>query len=135
MDVKHEPRILHTMLRVSDLPRSVHFYTEILGMKVLRKLDQPTEKYTLIFLGYADESESSVLELTYNYGVNEYDLGTGFGHIAIGVSDIKQVSEQIENHGIELSLKPTKLKGTDEIIAFLSDPDGYKIELIERSSQ
>jgi len=135
MDVKHQPRILHTMLRVSELPRSVHFYTEILGMKVLRTLDQPTEKYTLIFLGYADESESSVLELTYNYGVDKYDVGTGFGHIAIGVSDIKQVSEQIENQGIELSLKPTKLKGTDEIIAFLSDPDGYKIELIERSSQ
>lgn len=126
-------RFLHTMVRISDMQRSIQFYTEILGMKVLRTFDQPEDKYTLIFLGYSDESESTVLELTYNYDVSEYDFGNAYGHIAIGVSDIKQVTTDIKKQGGQFSLLPTQLKGGDETIAFLTDPDGYQIELIERS--
>lgn len=125
-------RFLHTMIRISDMQRSIQFYTEILGMKVLRTLDQPEEKYTLIFLGYSDESESAVLELTYNYDVSVYDIGNAYGHIAIGVSDINQTVTSIKNQGGQFSLLPTELKGSDETIAFLNDPDGYQIELIER---
>ena len=125
-------RILHTMIRISDMERSIRFYTEILGMKVLRVLDQPEDKYTLTFLGYSGESESTVLELTYNYDVSDYDVGNAYGHIAIGVSDIKQAVGDIKKRGGQFSVLPTQLKGTDESIAFLSDPDGYQIELIER---
>jgi len=134
MNQNNKQRILHTMLRISDMPRSILFYTEILGMKVLRTFDQPKDKYTLTFLGYSDESESTVLELTYNYGVSEYDFGNAYGHIAIGVSDIQRVVTDIKKQGIQFSLEPTQLKGSDEIIAFLFDPDGYQIELIERSA-
>jgi len=127
-------RLLHTMLRVKDLQRSIDFYTYILGMKVLRTFDQPEEKYTLTFLGFGEESKSAVLELTYNYDVYEYDYdyGNAYGHIAIGVSDINQVAIDIKKQGGQFSLLPTKLNGGEEIIAFLADPDGYQIELIER---
>jgi len=125
-------RMLHTMLRVGNLQRSIDFYTQVIGMKVLRTLEQPDEKYTLIFLGFCEESETSVLELTYNYGVHTYELGNAYGHIAIGVSDIQQVTTDIKRRGIQFSLEPTQLKGSNEIIAFITDPDGYEIELIER---
>ncbi len=127
-------KILHTMLRISNLQQSIKFYTQILGMSVIRTLEQPDDKYTLVFLGYGEESETCVLELTYNYGISSYDMGNAYGHIAIGVSDIQQVTTDIKRQNIRFSLEPTQLKGTNEIIAFLTDPDGYQIELIERPS-
>lgn len=125
-------RMLHTMIRISDLQRSIDFYTQILGMSVLRTLDQPDERYTLVFLGFGEESETCVLELTYNYGVSNYELGNAYGHIAIGVSDIQQVTAEIKRRRVQFLLEPTPLKGSNEIIAFITDPDGYQIELIER---
>ena len=127
-------KILHTMLRISNLQQSIKFYTQILGMRVIRTLEQPDDKYTLVFLGNGEESETCVLELTYNYGISSYDMGNAYGHIAIGVSDIQQVTTDIKRQNIRFSLEPTQLKGTNEIIAFLTDPDGYQIELIERPS-
>lgn len=125
-------KILHTMLRVADLRRSVDFYTQIMGMQVLRTLDQPDEKYSLVFLGYDDERRSAVLELTYNNGVSQYDKGNAFGHIAIGVENIHQAYADIQAKGGIFSLKPTLLNGSNEVIAFLADPDSYQLELIER---
>ena len=125
-------RILHTMLRVGDMQRSVRFYTQVLGMKVLRQLDQPDEKYALTFLGFAEESDSCVLELTYNSGVSAYELGTGFGHIAISVHDCKAACAEIKAKGEKVILDAKLLAGSNEMIAFLVDPDGYKIELIQR---
>ena len=122
------------MLRISNLQQSIKFYTQILGMSVIRTLEQPDDKYTLIFLGYGEESKTCVLELTYNYGISSYDMGNAYGHIAIGVSDIQQVTTDIKRQNIRFSLEPTQLKGSNEIIAFLTDPDGYQIELIERPS-
>ncbi|KJZ15205.1 MAG: lactoylglutathione lyase [Marinomonas sp.] len=129
---KAKPRILHTMLRISDMANSTKFYTQALGMKLLRVLEQPSEKYTLLFFGYEDESSAAVIELTYNYGKLDYELGNGFGHIAIGVANIKSAINRIRHLGYAIELEPKKLKGSNEIIAFISDPDGYKIELIER---
>ena len=126
------PRILHTMLRISDMGNSTKFYTQILGMKLLRVLEQPSEKYTLLFFGYGDESSTSVVELTYNYGTSDYELGNGFGHIAIGVKNIKTTLNRIKKLGYPIDLNVKKLKGINEKIAFISDPDGYNIELIER---
>ena len=126
-------RILHTMLRVSDLQRSIKFYTDVMGMRILRTLKNNDEKYSLVFLGYGDEAETSVLELTYNHGVSEYNVGNAYGHIAIGVNNIIQSIAAIKKPGGKLSLDATPLKGSNEVIAFLSDPDGYQIELIERS--
>jgi lactoylglutathione lyase len=120
------------MLRISDINRSVKFYTDMLGMKVLRILEQAEESYTLIFLGYTDESKSTVLELTYNHGITDYDVGNAYGHIAIGVTDIQESVAAIKKCGGKFTLEPTPLSGSDEIIAFLTDPDGYQIELIER---
>jgi len=125
-------RILHTMLRVDDLPRSIEFYTRILGMKVLRTLDQPEEKYTLAFLGFAEESETCVLELTYNYGVSGYDLGNAYGHIAISVDDCQTACSEIKAKGGNIALDAMPLSGSKEIIAFVTDPDGYHIELVQR---
>ena len=130
--VDTQMRVLHTMLRVTDIEASIQFYTHILGMRVLRSMDQPEDKYSLTFLGYGDETSGAVLELTYNYGVTEYELGNAYGHFAIGVTNIQRTFEDIESKGVLFSLKPTQLKGNDEIIAFLTDPDGYQIELIER---
>ncbi len=126
-------RMLHTMLRVGDLPRSIDFYTRVMGMRVLRTTDRPEQKYSLAFVGYADESQQAVIELTYNYGVTTYDLGAGFGHIAIGVDDIHGVCERVKAAGGLVSREPGPVKGGTTVIAFVQDPDGYKIELIERS--
>lgn len=132
MNAHNQQRILHTMLRVSNLAVSIKFYTEYLGMKVLRTFEQLEDRYTLAFLGYNSESESAVLELTYNHGITNYISGNAYGHIAIGVTNIRQVVSDIKNKGGLFCLEPTRLKGGDETIAFLADPDGYQIELIER---
>lgn len=126
-------RMLHTMLRVGELQRSIDFYTGVLGMRVLRTLDQPQDKYTLVFLGFGDESEACVLELTYNYGVSEYDVGSGFGHIAVSVDDCRLACEEIISNGGEVAFGPEPLSGSSETIAFVVDPDGYSIELIQRT--
>jgi len=126
-------RLLHTMLRVGDMQRSVDFYTKSLGMQLLRTTDRPEQKYSLAFVGYADESQQAVIELTYNYGVSSYDLGTGYGHIAIGVDDIHGVCERVKAAGGLVPRAPGAVKGGTTVIAFVQDPDGYKIELIERA--
>ena len=125
---------LHTMLRVGDLERSIRFYTENLGMKELRRADVPDGKYTLAFLGYGDEQSNTVLELTYNYGVEHYEPGTAFGHLALGVSDIHATCEKLRSAGAKISREPGPVKFGTTVIAFIEDPDGYKIELIERKS-
>jgi lactoylglutathione lyase len=124
-------RVLHTMLRVGDLQRSIDFYTKALGMKLLRTTDRSEQKYTLAFVGYGDEREHAVLELTYNYGVDRYDLGSGFGHVAIGVPDVTAACENVRNAGGAVTRAPGPVKGGTSVIAFVQDPDGYKIELIE----
>jgi len=124
-------RILHTMLRVGDLQRSVKFYTEVLGMKLLRTTDRPEQKYSLAFVGYDSEERSAVLELTYNYGVERYDLGAAFGHIAIEVPDVKKTCEGVRSQGGKVTREPGPVKGGTSVIAFVEDPDGYKIEFIE----
>jgi lactoylglutathione lyase len=126
-------RILHTMLRVGDLERSIRFYTEVLGMRLLRQRDVPSQKYTLAFVGYDDEaSGAAVLEITYNYGVGSYDLGTGFGHIAIEVHDAAAACAAVRAKGGNVTREAGPVKGGSTVIAFVQDPDGYKIELIER---
>jgi len=125
-------RILHTMLRVGDLQRSVRFYTEALGMKLLRTTERPEQKYSLAFVGYDDESRAAVLELTYNYGVERYELGSAFGHVAVGVPDVKQACERAKSHGGRVTREPGPVKGGTSVIAFVEDPDGYKIEFIEQ---
>lgn len=124
-------RILHTMLRVGDLERSIKFYTEVLGMRLLRRSENEQYKYSLAFLGYADESESAVIELTYNWGVNKYDLGTAYGHIALGVDDIFATIESVRTAGGKITREPGPVLGGKTVIAFAEDPDGYKIEFIE----
>ena len=124
-------RILHTMLRVGDLARSVEFYTGVLGMHVLRTTDRPEQKYRLAFVGYADESQQAVLELTYNYGVDRYELGTAFGHIAIAVPDCAAACAAVKAKGGTVTREAGPVKGGTTVIAFVQDPDGYKIELIE----
>jgi lactoylglutathione lyase len=124
-------RILHTMLRVGDLERSIDFYTNVLGMRVLRRTDRPDQKYTLAFVGYGDESASAVLELTYNYGVASYDLGTAYGHVAIAVPDAAAACEAVRRKGGSVTREAGPVKGGATVIAFVQDPDGYKIELIE----
>jgi len=124
-------RILHTMLRVGDMPRSVKFYTEALGMKVLRTTDRPEQKYSLTFVGYDSEDRASVLELTYNYGVSRYELGGAFGHVAVGVPDVAKACDKVRKLGGKVTREPGPVKGGTSIIAFVEDPDGYKIEFIE----
>lgn len=124
-------RILHTMLRVGDLDRSIAFYRDVLGMNVLRTTDRPDQKYTLAFVGYGDESQGAVLELTYNYGVDRYDLGNGYGHVAIQVSDAKVACDAVRAKGGSVTRDAGPVKGGSTVIAFVQDPDGYKIELIE----
>ncbi len=114
------------------MQESVNFYTQILGMRILRTLKQPTEKYTLVFLGYDDESQTCALELTYNYGISNYELGDAFGHIAISVDNCRDTCNEIKGKGGTIVLEPKPLTGSNEIIAFVIDPDGYKIELIQR---
>src|SRR5256885_7371343 len=125
-------RILHTMLRVANMERSIKFYTEVLGMKLLRTTDRPEQKYSLAFVGYDSEERSAVLELTYNYGVERYDLGTAFGHIAIEVDEVRKSCEAVRQHGGKVTREPGPVKGGTTVIAFVEDPDGYKIEFIER---
>jgi lactoylglutathione lyase len=125
-------RILHTMLRVGDLDRSVRFYTEVLGMKLLRTTDRPEQKYKLAFVGYDTEERSAVLELTYNYGVERYDLGGAFGHVAIEVDDVRKSCDAVRARGGKVTREPGPVKGGTSMIAFVEDPDGYKIEFIER---
>ena len=127
-------RILHTMLRVGDLQRSIRFYTDVLGMKVLRTTDRPEQKYTLAFVGYGDESEHAVLELTYNYGVDAYDLGTAYGHVALEVPDAAAACTAVRSKGGKVTREAGPVKGGTTVIAFVEDPDGYKIELIERKT-
>ncbi len=124
-------RILHTMLRVGDLQRSIDFYTQVLGMKLLRQKDYPEGEFTLAFLGYGDESEHTVLELTYNWGVHEYELGTGFGHIAVAVDDVHTATEAARLKGAKILRDAGPMNAGTTIIAFIEDPDGYPIELLE----
>jgi lactoylglutathione lyase len=119
------------MLRVGDLQRSIDFYTQVMGMKLLRTTDRPEQKYALAFVGYGDEREHAVLELTYNYGVDKYDLGAAFGHIAIAVDDAYAACEKIRAAGGSVTREPGPVKGGTTVIAFVTDPDGYKIELIQ----
>jgi lactoylglutathione lyase len=124
-------RFLHTMLRVGNLERSLQFYCEILGMKLLRQKEYPDGKFTLAFVGYGDESDHTVLELTQNWGVESYDLGDAYGHIAIGVDDIYTACAEIETKGGTVTRPPGPMKHGQTVIAFVADPDGYKIELIQ----
>jgi lactoylglutathione lyase len=127
-------RILHTMLRVGDLQRSIRFYSDVLGMKVLRTTDRPEQKYTLAFVGYGNESEHAVLELTYNYGVDKYDLGSGYGHVAVEVPNAAAACDAVRDKGGKVTREAGPVKGGTTVIAFVEDPDGYKIELIERAT-
>ncbi|MEQ1546484.1 lactoylglutathione lyase [Methyloglobulus sp.] len=134
MKQNHTPtRLLHTMLRVGDLEKSIAFYTRLLGMKLLRSQEYPDGEYTLAFVGYQDEVDGTVLELTYNWGKQDYDLGTAFGHIALATDDIYETCEALAAEGVNITRMPGPMKDDASIlIAFLEDPDGYKIELIQR---
>jgi len=123
------------MLRVGDMQRSVDFYTQVLGMKVLRTTDRPDQKYSLAFVGYDDESRATVLELTYNYGVDRYDLGSAYGHVAIEVDDAAKACEAVRTKGGKVTREAGPVKGGTTVIAFVEDPDGYKIEFIERKAR
>ncbi len=127
-------RILHTMLRVGDLQRSIDFYTKVMGMKLLRTSDNPEYKYTLAFVGFGTNPEHAELELTYNYGVDSYELGTAYGHLAIAAEDIYAACRQVTANGGKVTRDPGPVKGGTTNIAFVTDPDGYKIELIERKT-
>ncbi|KEY91192.1 lactoylglutathione lyase [Candidatus Photodesmus blepharus] len=127
-------RILHTMLRVSNLEESIIFYTKVMRMKLLRTHENREYKYTLAFLGFRDIAEESVIELTYNWDINKYDLGSAFGHIAIGVNDIYTACNRIEAYGVNIIRKPGPVKGGTTHIAFIKDPDGYMIELIQNNT-
>ncbi|ANM14432.1 MULTISPECIES: lactoylglutathione lyase [unclassified Rhizobium] len=125
-------RLLHTMLRVKDLDRSIDFYTRLLGMEVLRKMDFPEGRFTLVFIGYGPEESNAVLELTYNWDQDRpYELGEGYGHIALGVRDIYQICKELEANGARIPRPAGPMKHGTAVIAFVEDPDGYKIELID----
>lgn len=128
-------RMLHTMLRVGDLDKSIAFYCDILGMKLLRRKDYPGGEFTLAFVGYGEEKDHTVIELTYNWGVAEYDLGSGYGHIALGVDDIYGTCDRIKAQGGKVTREPGAMKHGTTVIAFIEDPDGYKIELIQLGTQ
>lgn len=125
-------RLLHTMLRVGDLDKSLHFYTEVMGMKLLRTSKNEEYRYTLAFVGYGDEANSTVLELTYNWDTDNYDLGTGYGHIAIEVEDVYTSCDKLRAAGAKITREPGPVLGGTTEIAFVEDPDGYKIELIAK---
>ena len=127
-------RILHTMLRVGDLQRSIDFYTRVLGMTLLRKSENSEYKYTLAFVGYGDEKDEAVIELTYNWGVSEYELGSAYGHIALEADDIYATCEALRAAGAKITREPGPVKGGTTVIAFVEDPDGYKIELIAKKA-
>jgi lactoylglutathione lyase len=124
-------RLLHTMLRVGDLQRAIDFYTKVMGMKLLRTTDRPEQKYSLAFVGFESNPEQAEIELTYNYGVDHYELGSAYGHIALGVPDIHAACEKIRTGGGNITREPGPVKGGKTLIAFITDPDGYKIELIQ----
>jgi lactoylglutathione lyase len=124
-------RFLHTMLRVGNLDRSLAFYCDVLGMKLLRQKDYPDGKFTLAFVGYGDESDQTVLELTYNWGVDAYEIGNAYGHIALGVSDIYAACQEMATKGGKVTRPPGPMQHGSTVIAFVEDPDGYKIELIQ----
>jgi lactoylglutathione lyase len=127
-------RILHTMLRVGDLQRSIDFYTRLLGMKLLRTTERPEQKYTLAFVGYGTNPDHAEIELTYNHGVDKYELGTAYGHIALGVADVYAACDAIRAGGGNITREPGPVQGGSTVIAFVTDPDGYKIELIQRGT-
>ncbi len=124
-------RMLHTMLRVGNLQESIDFYCNILGMKLLRQTDYPDGKFTLAFVGYGDESDHTAIELTHNWGVESYDIGTGYGHVALGVEDIYKACDDIKGRGGKVTREPGPMKHGSTVIAFVEDPTGYKIELIQ----
>ena len=124
-------RLLHTMLRVGNLQRSIEFYTEVLGMKLLRQKDYPEGEFTLAFVGYGEESDTAVIELTHNWGTGSYDLGNGYGHVALGVGDIYATCDELKRRGGKVTREPGPMQHGSTVIAFVEDPDGYKIELIE----
>ena len=126
-------RLLHTMLRVGDLQRSIDFYTRVLGMTLLRTTDRPEQKYSLAFVGYGSNPDHAEIELTYNHGVDHYELGTAYGHIALGVEDVYAACEKIRAAGGKVTREPGPVQGGTTVIAFVTDPDGYKIELIQRT--
>jgi len=128
-------RLLHTMLRVGDLERSLAFYTDVLGMRLLRRKDYPDGRFTLAFVGYGDESDTAVLELTHNWDTSSYEIGTGYGHIALGVEDIHATCEAMAAKGGRVVRPPGPMKHGSTVIAFVEDPDGYKVELIELASR
>jgi lactoylglutathione lyase len=128
-------RLLHTMLRVGDLDRSLTFYTEVLGMRLLRRKDYPDGRFTLAFVGCGDESSTAVLELTHNWDTSSYEIGTGYGHIALGVDDIHATCEAMAAKGGRVVRPPGAMKHGTTVIAFVEDPDGYKVELIQRASR
>jgi lactoylglutathione lyase len=128
-------RVLHTMIRVGDLDRSIKFYTDVLGMKLLRRKDYPDGKFTLAFVGYGPETEHAVVELTYNWGTGKYDLGNGFGHIALEVEDVYAACAEIKKRGGKVTREAGPMKHGSTVIAFVEDPDGYKIELIQKGTQ
>jgi lactoylglutathione lyase len=128
-------KILHTMLRVGDLNRSIDFYTRVMGMQLLRTTDRPEQKYSLAFVGYGDERSGAVLELTYNYGVESYEMGGAFGHIAIAVANAAAACDAVKAAGGAVTREAGPVKGGTTVIAFIQDPDGYKIELIESKSE
>ncbi len=126
-------RLLHTMLRVGDLDRALAFYTEVLGMRLLRRHDYPEGRFTLAFIGYGDEVDGAVIELTHNWGVEQYEIGTAYGHIAIEVADAKKACDDIRARGGKVVREAGPMKHGTTVIAFVEDPDGYKVELIERA--
>lgn len=127
-------RLLHTMLRVGNLQRSIHFYTNVMGMKLLRTTDRPEQKYSLAFVGYGSNPEQAEIELTYNHGVESYEMGSAYGHIAIGVDDAYAMCEKIRAGGGNVTREAGPVKGGTSVIAFVTDPDGYKVELIQRDA-
>ena len=127
-------RLLHTMLRVGDLQRSIDFYTRVMGMQLLRTTERPEQKYSLAFVGYGRNPEHAEIELTYNHGVDHYDLGSAYGHIAIEVPDAAAACEKIRHGGGNVTREAGPVQGGTTVIAFVTDPDGYKIELIERKA-
>ncbi len=134
-DTTSSYRFLHTMIRVLDLDKSIDFYTRLLGMRLLRRTDYPSGEFTLAFVGYGDEATHTVIELTHNWGQSEpYDLGNAFGHLAIGVPDIYATCEQLATEGVKIPRPPGPMKHGGSVIAFIEDPDGYKIELIEKKA-
>ena len=127
-------RLLHTMIRVGDLQRSIDFYTQVLGMRLLRKADYPSGRFTNAFVGYDDESRAAVLELTHNWDTKSYDMGSGFGHVAVEVEDAYKACDEVRKRGGKVTREPGPMKHGTTVIAFVEDPDGYKIEFVQRKT-